>query len=418
MPTIRIQDLIIPKFDETLFDILDHRHTHYTFPGGRGGTKSSFIGIVIPLLITQNKGVHAAVFRKVSNTMRDSVYAQIIAGIGMLQMEHLFKCTVSPMEITYIPTGQKIMFRGLDKPEKIKSIKVPFGYIGITWFEELDQYNGRAEIRTVQQSTMRGGEKFWNFESFNPPITSANWANKDLLIDRPDRLITWSNYLDVPRYWLGEQFLSEAEHLKEINERAYRHEYLGEATGTGGMVFENVVIRTITEAEIMSFDRIFNGVDWGWFPDAWAFGRSNFHAGTRRLWIFGEARRHKTKPQETGLIVKSMIMPGELVTCDNIPPENTADYQDMGINAVRAIKGPGSRERRYQWLQGLTEIIIDPKRCPKTYEEFVTKEYDRTKDGEFISAYPDGDDHSIDANCYATEDLWRNKEGARRGLLA
>ena len=209
---LTLDDLIIPKYDDLIYDVLDHNHTHYTLYGGRGSTKSSFISIAIILLILENPDTHAVIFRKVSTTLRDSVFAQALFAISLLGKDADFKKTVSPMELIHKPTGQKILFRGIDEPEKIKSIKAPFGYFGITWFEELDQYHGRDEIRTVLQSTMRGkGGKFWNFESFNPPISRDNWANQDILDASPDRAIIKTSYLDVPVEWLSEQFIAEAE---------------------------------------------------------------------------------------------------------------------------------------------------------------------------------------------------------------
>jgi PBSX family phage terminase large subunit len=177
MLEITLDDLIISKYDGVLDDILNHKYVHYSFYSGRGATKSSFISVALILLMIQeqNRDVHAVVFRKISNTLRDSVYANIAFAITLLGLDAVFKKTVSPMEITFIKTGQKILFRGIDAPEKIKSIKAPFGYFGITWFEELDQYHGREEIRNVLQSTMRGkGGVFWNFESFNPPVSRSN----------------------------------------------------------------------------------------------------------------------------------------------------------------------------------------------------------------------------------------------------
>ncbi|WP_036201416.1 phage terminase large subunit, partial [Megasphaera sp. BL7] len=142
--------------------------------------------------------------------------------------------------ITYKKTGQKILFFGVDDPQKIKSIKLPFGYVGICWIEELDQFSGMEEIRNLNQSLLRGGPVFWEFCSFNPPKSQNNWVNEEKLFDDPDRLVHHSTYLGVPREWLGDRFFEDAEKLKERNETAYRHEYLGEVTGTGGVVFENV----------------------------------------------------------------------------------------------------------------------------------------------------------------------------------
>jgi phage terminase large subunit len=105
---------------------------------------------------------------------------------------------------------------------------------------------------------MRGGELFWNFESYNPPITRDNWANVDSLEVRSDRLCHKSTYLQAPVEWLGEQFLAEAEYIKETNEREYRHEYLGEAVGSGGEVGEKrghgrVLPQSVVQDEITYF---------------------------------------------------------------------------------------------------------------------------------------------------------------------
>ncbi len=408
---IRPDDLWIEKYDPVFNDILDHKYTHYTMYGGRGGTKSSFIGIAIILLMTQpeNKNVHAVVFRKTGNTLRDSVYAQICASISLLELDACFKTTVSPMEITYLPTGQKILFRGVDMPEKIKSIKAPFGYFGVTWFEELAQYHGREEIRMILQSTMRGkGGRFWNFESFNPPISRDNWANEELLKEQPRRLVTKTSYLDVPVEWLSEEFMNEAEDLKQSNPRAYEHEYLGVPTGTGGNVFENVKTEEIPQSVINTFDNVLNGVDWGYYPDPWTFNRVYFDRAARVLYIFYEDEAKKKSPRETVDRVKKQIRDGDIVTCDS-REENCADYRAFGISARAAIKGPDSRKYSYEWLQSLNAIWIDPVRCPLTLKEFNNYEYERDKANEIISGYPDGNDHHIDAVRYATERIWRRR---------
>ena len=241
----RIGRSIAPGFAPVLGDVLVHGHTHYDLPGGRGSMKSSFVSLTVVYLLLLERNAHALVLRKVANTMRDSVYAQYLWALEQLGVQQFFDCKLSPMELVFRPTGQKILFRGADDPMKIKSIKVPFGSITVTHFEEKDQFAGRAEIRTVLQSTMRGGERFWNFESYNPPLSRDNWANLDSALERPDRLCHRSTYLEAPREWLGEQFITEAENLRESDERAYQHEYLGLAVGTGGNVFEHLELREI-----------------------------------------------------------------------------------------------------------------------------------------------------------------------------
>ena len=216
MAEVRISEKIGPAFFDVAKDVLSHGHTHYDLSGGRGSLKSSFVSVMVPLLIVLNPSIHALVLRKVGNTIRDSAYSQYMWAIGELEMAHLWKAQRTPMELIYKPTGQKIMFRGADDPMKIKSIKVPFGYIAVTHFEEKDQFAGRSEIRNILQSTMRGGSKFWNFESYNPPISRDNWANRDSLEEREDRFRHKSTYLEAPPDWLGEQFLTEAAVLTSL----------------------------------------------------------------------------------------------------------------------------------------------------------------------------------------------------------
>lgn len=408
MSEIKLSSLIGPAFYDMAHDVFRHGHTHYDLSGGRGSLKSSCVSLLVPLLVIQNPGTHACVFRKVANTIRDSVYAQYIWAIGELGMADYWEAKVSPMELIYKPTGQKIMFRGADDPMKIKSIKVPFGYIAVTHFEEKDQFAGRAEIRTILQSTMRGGKTFWNFESYNPPISRDNWANLDSEEIRADRLCHKSTYLEAPPEWLGEQFLAEAEYVKSINERAYRHEYLGEATGNGSEVFENLEIRTITDEEISHFDRIHNGLDWGYFPDPWAFDRMHYDAAQRVLYIFDEAHANKLGNRETSdILLGKGLTREDRITADSAEPKSVADYNKFGLRCYGAEKGPGSVEYSMKWLQALTRIVIDPIRCPHTKKEFSSYEYERNKDGEIISGYPDMNNHHIDAVRYGTEPIWR-----------
>lgn len=410
MSSIKLSEKIAPVFRPLVRDVFRHKHTHYDLSGGRGSLKSSTVSLIVPPLVISNPDAHAVVLRKVANTIRDSVYAQYLWAIEQLGMTGYWIARVSPLELIYRDTGQKIMFRGADDPMKIKSIKVPFGYIAITHFEEKDQFSGRAEIRTILQSTMRGGEKFWNFESYNPPISRDNWANIDSLEDRADRLVHKSTYLDAPSDWLGEQFLLEAEYLKESNERAYRHEYLGEATGTGGNVFENVILDEITDEQIGHFDRVYCGVDWGYFPDPWAFNRCHYDAARRILYIFDELEAYKKGNRETAdMLIQHGISTDTRITADSAEPKSIADYKSFGFRCRGAEKGAGSVEYSMKWLQSLVKIVIDPQRCPKTLAEFTQYEYERTKEGDIVSGYPDADNHHIDAVRYATEQIWKRR---------
>ena len=118
---ISVKDNIIPMYDEVLEDVLNHKHSRYIFPGGRGSTKSSFVGgICIPLLIIANPEVHAICFRKIGNTIQTSIFPQVIWGIYQLGLEDLFTIPKNySTPIVYKQTGQRIYFMGLDDPNKV-----------------------------------------------------------------------------------------------------------------------------------------------------------------------------------------------------------------------------------------------------------------------------------------------------------
>ena len=302
------------------------------------------------------------------------------------------------------------MFFGLDDPGKVKSIKVPFGYIGIDWFEELDQFDGPEQIRNVEQSTLRGGEFSFTFKSFNPPAMARNWANQYVLEAKPGKMVHHSTYLTTPVEWLGPRFITDAEHLKATNPTGYRHEYMGEVVGSGTEVFQNLDLRPITADEIRQFDRITSGVDWGWYPDPWAFNRMHYDAGRRTLYLFDELTRRRTSNQDTGQLVLERIEEDELVVADSAEEKSCNDYRSYGIRCRGAEKGPGSVNYSMKWLQSLNSIVIDPGRCPDTAKEFSEYEYERdNKTGEVIEGYPDAANHHIDAVRYGTNMIWKRR---------
>lgn len=411
VPFIMPANVIAPPFMSVNFDIDEREHTEYVFTGGRGSTKSSYVSQKLIDRLLNNPMLNAVVMRQVANTLRDSVYAQIQWAIENLGLTDKFKSSLSPLEITYKPTGQKIYFRGADEPTKLKGIKVSQGYIGLLWLEELDQFKGPEAVRTIEQSVIRGGDTAYIFKSFNPPKTKNNWANKYLEVPKDNRLVLHTNYTQVPKKWLGKAFIDEAEYLKEVNLNAYEHEYLGIPNGNGGSVFDNVQIREIPDEEIARFDRLYYGVDWGWYPDPWAFNKVYYDAARRTLYILDEARANKKSNIHTYeiLVNEKGIKPHHLITCDNSENKSIEDYRSYGLLARAAIKGPDTVDYSIKWLQSLNAIIIDSNRCPYTATEFLDYEYERDKDGEVISGYPDKNNHHIDAIRYATESIWRRK---------
>ncbi|MCM1237394.1 MAG: PBSX family phage terminase large subunit [Ruminococcus flavefaciens] len=400
---IELSKVIAPHFFELHKDIKNHNHTHYWIDGGRGSTKSSFVSEEILLLLKKNPQTHALVMRKVAATIKDSVYSQILWAIDTLGLNDEFAAKLSPLEIIHKKTGQKIFFRGADDPLKIKSIKPNFGYIGIGWYEELDQFYGMEEIRNINQSIMRGGDRFWMFYSFNPPKSRDNWVNVEKLEEYEERINHHSTYLGVPKEWLGEPFFKEANALKEKRPSAYEHEYLGIATGTGGAVFENVKKQKISDEEIFQMQYFKYGIDFGFALDPFAWGKLYYDRKHRILYILDEIYEEKLKNSAAAKRIIEKKNGRMYIIADSAEPKSIAEMRDYGLNIQPCKKGPDSVEHGIKWLQDLEAIIIDPSRTPNAYKEFTLYEYEMNRNGEYISAYPDKNNHFIDLTRYALE---------------
>jgi phage terminase large subunit len=405
---INLTDVIAPSFYDVHWDILDGKHTYYDLYGGRGSTKSSFMSVEIILGMMQDEkdGVfsNSAVFRKVGNTLRESVFEQIAWAIDALGANDLWESSVSPMQYVYKPTGQKIIFRGLDKAKKTKSIKTSRGYFKYLWFEELDEFAGIEEIRTVQQSVLRGGSKFVVFKSFNPPISRSNWANVYVNEPREDSCRHKSDYTTVPEEWLGEQFIADAEHLKATNPRAYEHEYMGNPVGLGTNIFDMLDVRTITDEEISRMERIYQGQDWGWYPDPKAFIRAAYIHSTETIYLLDELGGCKIRNSQMAEDIKEKGYDDYEIRCGADEQESIVDFRDAGLPARQANVGPGSVKYTFEWLQCRT-IVIDPARTPRAYKEIIEYEHEVDSNGEVIADYPDHNNHWIDALRYATSPL-------------
>lgn len=398
-------------------DIKDRKHDDYWLEGGRGSIKSSFWSQIVPEELENNPNWCAICIRKVANTLKDSVYSQLEWGMDNLSETFPFinenwVKTKSPLEMRNKKTGQMIYFRGADDPGKIKSIKPPKGmYIAIIIYEEFDQMTGMNEVRKIDQSVKRGGNEFMTFRIYNTPKSKRHFVNVEKRLPNPKRLVHRSTYLDAPVEWLGQPFFDDAELLKQNNPTAYANEYLGEETGDGGNVFENVELREITDEEIENFDYLYQGMDFGWYPDPLAWTKMCYQPNKLTLYIFDEYVVNKMSNTKVWnyLQQEKGVKNDDLITADSAEPKSIGDFQSYGSLMRGAKKGPDSVEYSMKWLSGLAKIVIDPRRCPKTAEEFTTYEYPQDKDGNYITGYVDADNHCIDSVRYALNPVWRRK---------
>ena len=405
---MRLTDCIGEGFYGLHRDIRRGKHTHYWLKGGRGSGKSSFISIEILLGIIEDESANGVVIRKVAANLKDSVFEQMNWAIRTLGVEDEWERKVSTMELIRKRTGQRIIFRGCDDPRKLRSVKFPQGYAKFIWYEEADEFSGMAEIRNMNQSLMRGGESFCVFYSYNPPKFARSWVNQETAEERTDRLIHHSTYLEMKEEWLGSQFLAEAEYIRKRHPETYRHEYLGEVTGGGGVVFRNLNLREITDEEIASFDRISRGLDWGYAVDPLHYTVNHYDRARRRLYIFFELRAMGLSNRRLAEEIGKENPKGREVICDSAEPKSIAEMRGYGIMAIGAKKGPDSVYYGIKWLQDMEEIVIDPKRCPETAKEFYGYEYESDGKGGWKAIFPDRENHAIDAVRYSREDDMRH----------
>lgn len=417
-----ILNSIAPAYIPLHDDIIRGDHSIYHLPGGRGSAKSSFVSLEIVDGMMKDPAANAVVFRRTANTLRDSCYSQIAWAIDELGASSLWRGNVSPMQYTYLPTGQQIIFRGVDDAGKLKSLKPRRGYFRFIWFEEFSEMQGANTVRNVLQSVMRGADDFICFNTFNPPISLNNWANKYILLPDDRATVFKTTYEMIPPEWLGSAFIAEAERLREINESAYRHEYLGEAIGTGGEVFPNLQAREITDAEIDQLQYIYSGCDFGFAQDPMAYIRAAYDEKHDTIFLIDEIyRKHMSNKQLADEIKRrgydstgryshyvspmmgftSSEIPATVI-CDCAEPKSIADLQNEGIKAIACRKFAGCVQYRIKWLQQ-RRIIIDPKRTPNAWREFSSYEYEVSKDGEILSDLPDRDNHTIDSLAYALD---------------
>lgn len=413
---MNLTEIIAPSFYEVHKDIKKGVHTHYWLKGGRGSTKSSFAAEEIILGIMDDPHANGVALRKVKDTLKDSVYEQLVWAIDAIGVSAYWDAKISPMSLTYLPTGQKILFRGADKPKKIKSIKFSKGYCKYVWFEELDEFSGMEEIRMILQSLLRGGEVFVCFYTYNPPKSANNWVNTESKLTQEDRLTHHSTYLTVPPEWLGKQFIIEAEHLKLTKLKSYEHEYLGEVTGTGGEIFNNVQIRQISDEEISEFEVIRRGIDFGYAVDPFAYGTMAYNRKYKRLYIYFEIYQAGISNKKAYDLMHEENKKNELIIADSAEPKSISELCQYGLRVTGVKKGPDSIEYGIKFLQDLESIVIDDIRCPETAREFMNYELEKDTNGNFKAGYPDRNNHTIDMVRYAmNHECLKHREDSKQG---
>lgn len=378
--------------------------------GGRGSKKSKTTALNMIYRLMKYPKANLLVVRRTYRTLKDSCFTELKWAIHRLGVDAWWDMKESPLEMTYRPTGQKILFRGLDDPLKVTSVTVDVGVLCWLWIEEAYELAAQADFDTLDES-IRGEVPSGYFKqvtlTFNP-WSAHHWLKARFFDIPPDPNVLAITTDYTCNEWLDETDRELFEVMKRDNPRRYRVAGLGEWGNVDGMVFENVEICPISDEEIAQFDRIYHGVDWGYYPDPWAYNRCYYDAARRMLYIFDELTKYKAGNLETANALRERgVGYNDEIIADSAEPKSVRDYRSYGFNCRGAQKGAGSVDYSMKWLQSLQRIVIDSARCPDTAREFTRYEYEKAKNGEFIGGYPDKNNHHIDAVRYALNRVWR-----------
>ena len=405
---VKITDIIPPKFYDVWRAAFNPDILHVVCKGGRGSGKSSDIGHIVVQMIMRYP-VNAVCIRKVDRDLQESVFEQIMWAIEEQGVRKYFKVNKSPLKITYLPRGNQIIFRGLQDPNRLKSLKSSRFPYAIAWVEELAEFKTEEEIKIVTNSIVRGelpdGLFYKFFYSYNPPKRKQSWVNKkyNTALLPANTFVHHSTYLDNP--WISQAFIEEAEATRERSQRAYDWEYMGLAVGSGVVPFENLVFTDISDDLYNSFDNIRQGVDFGYANDPLAFVRWHYDKKRRRIYAMDEHYGVKISNRKLADWIKAKWYNTTDCIADSAEPKSIDEivYEHGVTRFYGAKKGPDSIEYGERWLDDLYEIVIDPKRTPNIAREFEAIDYDTDKDGNPKTRLVGTDNHTIDATRYAFE---------------
>lgn len=413
--SIDMSQLIPSHFHDLWRATKDNSILNIVAKGGRGSGKSSDTAIIIAQLIMRYP-VNALILRKIDNTLASSVFEQIKWAINEMQVSHLFQVKVSPMEIIYKPRGNKMIFRGAQNPERIKSLKDARFPFTIAWIEELAEFKTEDEVTTITNSLLRGelddGLFYKFYYTYNPPKRKQSWVNKKYETSfQPDNtFVHHSTYMNNP--YIAKEFIKEAEGARERNEMRYRWEYLGEAIGSGVVPFNNLQIESIPQELYDTFDNIRNAVDFGYATDPLAFVRWHYDKKKRIIYAMDEYYGVQISNREFANWLHKKGYQSDDIYADSAEPRTISELKkEHGIKRIKGVKkGKDSVEYGEQWLDDLQAIVIDPKRTPNIAREFENIDYETDKDGNVKPRLEDKDNHTIDATRYALErDMRQNR---------
>lgn len=370
--------------------------------GSRASKKSKATALRIIYNMMKYDKSNTLVVRKTYRTLKDSCFTDLKWATRRLEVEHLWEFKYSPLEATYLPTGQKILFRGLDDPLKITSITVDYGFLCWVWLEEAYEITSEKDFDTLDES-IRGELppylwKQWMI-TFNP-WNEHHWLKKrffDVKND-PDILAITTNY--KCNEWLDEADLRLFDNMKEKNPRRYQVAGLGNWGIVDGLVYENWKEEEFTLDQVINCDSV-NGIDFGYTNDPAAVFIGFINTEHKKIYVWDEIYKKGLSNKKLYEEIENAHYQKKSFTADCAEPKSIDELRGYGLRVEKSQKGKDSITHGIQYIQDF-EIIIHP-RCVNFITEIGNYTWDEDRLGNKINRPIDDFNHLMDAMRYAVE---------------
>lgn len=405
---IRLSDVVGGGYN----DFWNSRKRYRVLKGGKGSKKSTTTTLNLIYRLMKHPESNLLVVRAVMNTHRDSTFAQLKWAQEKLGVAHLWKNTVSPLEMIYIPTGQKILFRGFDDVLKLASTTVEKGYLCWVWIEEAFEIESEADFEKLDLSVPRGNIPDYLFKqttlTFNP-WSEHHWLKKRFFDKKADNCDSYStNYLI--NEFLDDTDKAVFERLKEENPRRYAVAGLGEWGIAEGLIYENWEVKEFEPDKLGAEDktewqyRSFFGLDYGYTNDPTAFIVFAANPLKKQIWIYDEHYQTKMLNDDIAKMIISKGYAKERIRADAAEPKSNDDLHRLGVSRIApSVKGKDSIINGITAIQEF-KIYVHPS-CKNTIAELSSYTWKKDKNDNGINQPEDRNNHLMDAMRYAFYDV-------------
>lgn len=417
---LNIDSLVQPQLRDLLMWALDcivnkkgdwGEITEVVLPGGRGSGKSSFTSTIKILDLLFNGRSNITLMKNEVN-LRSAAFSQINKDAARIGLSDQLIPIKRPLEIRSIHGKEIMLFKGAENPESLKSIAIE-GEIGICHIEEADRLNSYEDYTEIMASIR--GSNYLTVITYNPPRSLNHWITE---LEKPNknRIVVYTNYLGMPKEWLGNSAIQRINELKNSSNRKwrdiYRRTYLGERVKTGAEIFTNIFDVELDVYNIDSDEIIVKGMDFGFKRDPTVYILASYNPKLNRIRVYRELRFIQTLISNISIKVleleHSMPYQDIMIKGDSAAANMIAEMQNNGVyNIEECVKFKNSREYGWRFLELADRIEIDRRYADDFYQECLKAEYPVDKLGNITGNYPEVNDHGIDAIRYALEDIIR-----------